>query len=184
MSETSAGIIIYHRTKEGPKFLLLYHGGRYWNFPKGKIGTRITRLHSSDPSKTSVKPSQMPLQGSRRITKESSFQAALREVREETGLSKRDLRFSNWFKSYDRFTFSRQGKKVFKTVTYYLAETSKKEIRLSDEHSGYGWFLYRDALKMLIYPNLKNTLKRAYDTIRGKRLSRGKQNPARPAHHL
>ncbi|MBI3114736.1 MAG: NUDIX domain-containing protein, partial [Candidatus Harrisonbacteria bacterium] len=33
----SAGIIIFRRTKEGLKYLLLYVGRGYWNFPKGKI---------------------------------------------------------------------------------------------------------------------------------------------------
>ena len=65
MKEISAGIIIYRKTLEGVKFLLLYHGGGYWNFPKGKIEAE-----------------------------EKSFQAALREIREETGLIKQDLKFT------------------------------------------------------------------------------------------
>lgn len=134
--EISAGIIIYRNTSEGKKFLLLYHGGRYWNFPKGKLDVG-----------------------------EKSFRAALREVREETGLSERDLKFKEFFKAYDRFVFMRQKQKVFKTVMYYLAETNEEEIKISKEHNGYGWFLYRDALRMLLYPNLKNNLKRAYTVI-------------------
>ncbi|MBI4033972.1 MAG: NUDIX domain-containing protein [Candidatus Brennerbacteria bacterium] len=152
MKETSAGVIIYRRTKEGPKFLLLYHGGRYWNFPKGKIEESGGR--------------------------ETAFRAALREVKEETGLSSHDLRLNNRFKSYDNYTFTKQGKKVFKTVIYYLAETNKKEIKISEEHSGWAWFLYRDALRFLIYGNLKNNLRRAYETVRGKSLRRRKENPA------
>ena len=35
--QISAGIVIYRRDKDGIKFLLLYHGGRYWNFAKGKL---------------------------------------------------------------------------------------------------------------------------------------------------
>ncbi|MBI4994923.1 NUDIX domain-containing protein, partial [Candidatus Peregrinibacteria bacterium] len=68
VKEISAGIIIYRKTSEGIKFLLLYHGGRYWNFPKGKLD-----------------------QG------EKSFRAALREVKEETGLSSNELRLKEWF---------------------------------------------------------------------------------------
>jgi len=41
--QVAAGIIIYQRTKDGPRFLLLYHGGRYWNFPKGKIENQETK---------------------------------------------------------------------------------------------------------------------------------------------
>ena len=144
MREISAGIIIYRRTKEGPKFLLLYHGGRYWNFPKGKIETEGER--------------------------ETAFKAALREVCEETGLSSRDLKFNNRFKTYDRFVFTREKNKIFKIVVYYLAETANPEVKISEEHSGYGWFSYRDAMRMLIHKNLKENLKRANDVIQGKGL--------------
>lgn len=153
MREISAGIIIYRRTKDGPKFLLLYHGNRYWNFPKGKIED----------------------QGG----KETPFKAALREVREETSLGERNLRVSKWFKVHDHFIYTRDKKKIFKIVIYYLAESNRKEVRISEEHSGYGWFLYKDALRLLIYGNLKNNLKKAYETIQGKSLSRYKKNPER-----
>lgn len=153
MREAAAGIIIYRKTNEGPKFLLLYHGGRYWNFPKGKI----------DESSG----------------KETTFRAALREVSEETSLSPRDLRLDSRFKSYDKYNFNQRGKKIFKTVAYYLAETSRDDIKISSEHSGYGWFLYKDALRMLIHNNLKNNLKRVYETIQGKGLRRDKKNTPR-----
>src|SRR5579863_10064232 len=29
--EISAGIVVFRRTPEGPRFLILYHGGEYWN---------------------------------------------------------------------------------------------------------------------------------------------------------
>ncbi|KKU94527.1 MAG: hypothetical protein UY26_C0001G0079 [Candidatus Jorgensenbacteria bacterium GW2011_GWA1_48_13] len=153
MREISAGIIIYRRTKDGPKFLLLYHGGRYWNFPKGKIGDKEAR--------------------------ETAFRAALREVREETGLSARDLRFNNRFKVYDRFIYTREKNKIFKIVVYYLAETRQGEIKISEEHSGFGWFLYRDALRMLIHKNLRENLKKANEIVQGKSLRRRKESPAR-----
>jgi len=46
MREISAGIIIYRRTLKGPKFLLLYHGNNYWNFPKGKIENAKSAPHT------------------------------------------------------------------------------------------------------------------------------------------
>ncbi|KKU91539.1 MAG: hypothetical protein UY23_C0001G0145 [Candidatus Jorgensenbacteria bacterium GW2011_GWA1_48_11] len=148
--ETAAGIVIYRRTKEGPKFLLLYHGGRYWNFAKGKIEAR-----------------------------EGSYDAAVREIKEETGLGRNELKFDPRFKVYDRFVFSREKQKVFKIVIYFLAETRQGQVRLSEEHNGYGWFLYKDAVRMLMYQNLKNNLKKAYDLIRGKSLSGDQKNPKR-----
>src|SRR3990172_9298603 len=109
--EISAGIIIYHKTKEGLKFLLLYHGGGYWNFPKGKIEAE-----------------------------EKSFQAAIREIKEETGLIRSDLKFVNNFKAHERFTFWKKtegrSQKVFKIVIFYLAETRKKAIKISETGEG------------------------------------------------
>lgn len=155
MREISAGIIIFRKTQEGPKFLLLYHGGKYWNFPKGKLEKE-----------------------------ESSYNAALREIREETGLGRPDLRFDNRFKAYDRFTFSKQKDKVFKTVVYFLAETRNPIVKISKEHHGYGWFLYRDGARMLMHENLKQNLKRAYDLIRGKSLQSRPPHPPWPSRHL
>lgn len=146
--EVSAGVIIYRRTNEGPKFLILYHGGSYWNFPKGALALG-----------------------------ERSFRAAIREVWEETGLGFRDLKFSERFRIEDHFTYVRNKQKIFKTVTYYLAETGNPYVRLhiksetapGEKHQGYGWFLYRDAVRILKAPNLRNSLKKAYDLILGKK---------------
>ncbi|MCL4404187.1 NUDIX domain-containing protein [Patescibacteria group bacterium] len=134
----SAGIIVYRRTPEGIKFLLLYHGGYYWNFPKGKLAEG-----------------------------EKSFKAALREVEEETGLKPKDLRFRDWFRVTDRFVFyTKEKERIPRLVIYYLAETQKQLITIVPrEHQGYAWFLYKDAMKMLKAPTLKRNLKRAYDTI-------------------
>ena len=118
--EISSGIIIFRRSPRGIRFLLLYHGGGYWNFPKGKIERE-----------------------------ERSFETALREVREETGLRPQDLRVLRNFRAHERYTFYRGKQKISKLVILYLAETRRSEIRVSHEHEGYGWFLYEEAKKTL-----------------------------------
>lgn len=118
--EISAGIIIYRKTIQGPKFLILYHGGGYWNFAKGKIESG-----------------------------ERSWQTAVREVKEETGLGLSDLKFRREFKTFDKFIFHREKEKIFKIVILYLAETSRSEVKLSEKHDGYGWFTYPEAMKIL-----------------------------------
>ncbi len=127
--EISAGIIIYRETEEGTKFLILYHGRGYWNFPKGKIESE-----------------------------ERSSQTALREIKEETGLRREDLKFEQYFKAYEKFTFWRKTggrtQKVFKIVIFYLAETRRKAIKISEmkegqPHEGFAWFTYREAMKIL-----------------------------------
>lgn len=145
--EISAGIIVYRRTEEGPKFLILYHGHNYWNFPKGKIESE-----------------------------EKSLAAALRETREETGLSGQDLRLVKNFKTYERFYFRRAGQPYFKIVIFYLAETSNPVIRVSKEHQGYAWFLYPEGRRILgRYRDSQRVLKHAYDFLRAK--SSGRRKP-------
>jgi len=140
MREISAGIIIYRKTPQGVKFLLLYHGRGYWNFPKGKIQSE-----------------------------EKSLQAALREVREETGLHPNDLKIAGDFKTYQKFSFwkklGNRNVKVFKIIILYLAETNKKIIDIRDPKTeneppeGFAWFSFREALKILSkYKNSQRTL--------------------------
>lgn len=134
----SAGIIIFRRTKDGVKFLLLYHGRNYWNFPKGKLESE-----------------------------ERSHQAAVREVREETGLKISDLRFVGNFKEHERFFFRRGKENVMKVVILYLAETKNPNIVVSDEHEGYGWFTFSEAGRLLSkYHDNAEILKRAYNFLR------------------
>ena len=172
--EISAGFIVFRRTAEGLKFLLLYHGHNYWNFPKGKIESE-----------------------------EKSLEAAFRETKEEAGLAKQELRMAKNFKVYQKFSFRRrfdrpgsprpnkeqimvrpirltQGgrgspqeeepQNIFKIVIFYLAETRNPRIRISSEHQGYAWFLYPEAMKMMSrYRGSQKMLKQAYDYIRNVR---------------
>ncbi len=145
MREISAGLIIYKRGvdrkgKKELKYLLLYHGRNYWNFPKGKLEQN-----------------------------ERSFQAALREAGEETGIPARVLKVEKNFKVTDKFVFQREMEKVFKIVIFFLAESHQSEVRLSCEHEGYGWFLYRDALRVLKHQNSIIILKKANDFLNQKR---------------
>lgn len=144
MREISAGIIAYRKTAEGPRFLILYHGHNYWNFPKGKIESE-----------------------------EKSFQTAIREVREETGLTRNDLRFDESFKTSENFTFWRNKEKIHKTIVFYLAETTQQRIKLPEQtdvegekHEGYGWFTYKEALKVLVKEDSQRVLKQAHNFLR------------------
>lgn len=147
IKEISAGIIIYRKTEEGLKFLILYHGRGYWNFPKGKIEFE-----------------------------EKSFQTAVREVMEETGLSRSDLKFNQFFKVYERFNFWRKienkSQKIFKTVIFYLAETKKKAVKISEikegqPQEGFAWFSYREAMNVLSkHKDSQRVLRQAHETLK------------------
>lgn len=136
----SAGFIVYRKTKEGPKFLLLYRGRGVWDMPRGRME-----------------------QGER------SLGTAFREVQEETGLRRGDLQLQKDFKRvYEKFPyFSREGKRMFKIIIFYLAETKKTQIKLSFEHEGYGWFTLNEAKKHLTrYKVRQDLLKKAWDYIK------------------
>lgn len=140
--EITTGIIVFRKTKEGTKFLVLYHGHRYWNFPKGHIENE-----------------------------EQSLEAAFRETFEETGLKQEELRLVRNFKTYERFTFRRAGQSVYKIVILYLAQTNNPIIKISKEHQGYGWFLYEDAKHILgKHKDSQRVIQQAYDHLtRGSR---------------
>ncbi len=152
--EFSSGFVIYYQRQREIYFLLLYHGGRYWSFPKGHIEKN-----------------------------EDSLTAALREVEEETGL-KRDKLMIKKFKGYDRFHFKTKYGRIFKLVTYRLARSKTMKITISKEHKGYGWFTFKEAQRMLIYQNQKNLLKSAYEVIQPKSHRRRQENTPRPGENL
>ncbi|NCN52956.1 NUDIX domain-containing protein [Candidatus Wolfebacteria bacterium] len=144
MKEISAGIIIYKRMKDrdgkiDTKYLLLYHGRGYWNFPKGKL--------EKD---------------------ERGYQAAFREVEEETSIPAKALKLEKNFKVADKYVFYKEKEKVSKVVMFFLAQTSVDDVTLSEEQEGYGWFLYKDAIKLLKHKNSKNILKSANNHLRRK----------------
>lgn len=138
--QTVAGFVVCRTTEEGPKYLLLYRRGTYWNFPKGKFEEG-----------------------------ENDLSAALRELREETGLQEQDLKIVPGFKTQLRYNFRIGDERIYDTVVLYLAETEKAEVVISPrEHSGFAWVLFADAMKMVgaKYVGTKRVLKQAHDFLR------------------
>ncbi len=124
MREISAGAVLYKKNKDETRFLLLYHGGDYWNFPKGKMNR-----------------------------KESEQDTALREIEEETGIARSCIRILPQFHRIQRYIYRFQGKTIYKIVVFFLAEILRGEVHISEEHDGFGWFLHKDARKMLKHKN-------------------------------
>ncbi|HLC86591.1 MAG TPA: NUDIX domain-containing protein [Candidatus Nanoarchaeia archaeon] len=86
-----------------------------------------------------------------------------REVKEETGLT--NLKFIKGFKETIKWFYRKDGMLISKEATYFLAETSSKEIKLSKEHDGYRWCIYEEALKLIKFENTRNILNKAREFL-------------------
>lgn len=124
-------------TKERREYLVLHYEAGHWDFPKGH------------------------LEG-----EETEEIAAKREVYEETGLTIESFvpgyreQTAFWFWSYPEVPGGKSHR-TKKIVTFFLAETTERDVRLSDEHTGYVWLTYQDAIKLVTYDNARNLIKRA-----------------------
>jgi hypothetical protein len=73
------------------------------------------------------------------------------------------------FRAYERFYFKIGNQGIYDTVILFLAETHKADIRIEPrEHSGYGWFLYHDAVNVIgkKYGDTRKVLKQASDYLK------------------
>jgi len=136
LREKTIGIIAFKHEGKGIRYLLLHHGGQYWNFPKG-----------------------------RQEGLETELDAALRELEEETGVAEVNIidGFKDEY-DYDFDSEIRDGvkEKVYKKAIFFLGEVKEAEIKISDEHIDFGWFDYETALKRLFYQEGQNSLKKAH----------------------
>jgi bis(5'-nucleosidyl)-tetraphosphatase len=130
IEETSAGIVLFR--KEGSKilFLLLHYPSGHWDFVKGKMEKG-----------------------------ESTHETAIREAREETGIT--DITFLENFEEWIKYDFQYQGELVHKKVVFFLAETKTKEVTISHEHLGYTWMDYNTSMEKTTFDNAKTVLTRA-----------------------
>ncbi|MEF8846899.1 MAG: bis(5'-nucleosyl)-tetraphosphatase [Candidatus Paceibacterota bacterium] len=95
---------------------------------------------------------------------ETIKETAIREAKEETTIT--DLNFKEGFKEWIKYFYKREGKKFFKIVTYFLAETKQEEVEISHEHVGYKWLPYEQALKQVTFDNAKQILKAAHQFLK------------------
>jgi len=146
--EKSVGAVVFRREKNKISYLLLRHPNargkidQYWNFPKGHV------------------------------EKGETWEDTLRrETWEETGIKSLKIipDFYVWNKYFyraigrerEKRKKSKVGINIFKIVTYYLAETKSKIIKLSHEHEDYKWLEYKKALDFLTYKQTKKVLEKA-----------------------
>ncbi len=133
-NEKSAGCVLFQIDQGIIRYLLLRYGLGHWGFPKGNIEVG-----------------------------EKEQDAGIREVQEETGISK--ILLIDNFREKVHYIYKRQGKTIHKEVVYFLAKSNEKKVTLSFEHSEYKWLCYEDSLKQLSFENAKTVLMKANQRI-------------------
>ncbi len=116
----SAGVVVLHWHRDHYRYLLL-RAYNYWDFPKGIVEAN-----------------------------ESPFEAAAREVEEETAITELNFRWGTCF--YETPPYN-HGRKI---ARYYVADTPDSSIHLPvnpelgrPEHSEYRWVTRQQAWKMV-----------------------------------
>ena len=95
---------------------------------------------------------------------ETSQETAERETREETGLN--GIAFIPGFKETERYAYVLKKEKILKFVVWFLAQSKKKRVRISWEHSGAAWLPYDKAYRQIFYSGSKRLLKKAEDFLK------------------
>jgi len=144
--EKSAGAIIFRKEKGKIFYLLLHYPG----------ASHRAKKDYWDFPKGHVEKG------------EKEIETVKREVFEETGL--KDIKILDGFKETIKYFFKWQGKNVLKFVTFYLAETKEKEVKISFEHIGYEWLPFEKAKERLSFKNAKEILEKANQFLRAKLL--------------
>ncbi len=133
--EFSAGGIVYKKEEDGIYVLLIRVKNR-WSFPKGNIEKG-----------------------------ESKEEAALREVKEETGIEGE----IEDFVGEEEYWYQLHGEKIHKFVYFYLMKYKGGEIKPQKEEINEAKFVKIDeALKILTYDTDRILLKRAIEILKKK----------------
>tara|TARA_B100000686_G_scaffold32432_1_gene33891 strand:+ start:1058 stop:1480 length:423 start_codon:yes stop_codon:yes gene_type:complete len=95
---------------------------------------------------------------------EKEEETVKRELFEETGIN--SLQIHRGFNEKVEYNYYKKNRKVHKIVSYYLAETDQKEIKLSDEHLDSKWSDYEDLMKLITFENSREILKKGNELIK------------------
>jgi bis(5'-nucleosidyl)-tetraphosphatase len=129
-SERSAGIVLFREDSGKKLFLLLHYPSGHWDFVKGRIEKG-----------------------------EQEKEAAIREAREETGIT--DVEFIEGFEEKIHYAYQYDKKLVKKEVVFFLGKTKTSAVIISDEHLDHVWLEYDLAYTKTTYQNAKNLLQKS-----------------------
>ncbi|MDN7013210.1 NUDIX domain-containing protein [Methanoculleus sp. FWC-SCC3] len=135
--ERSCGAVVVRRDAD-LQYLILQYGAGHWDLVKG---------HG--------------------IRGESEEETVLRELEEETGITRAE--FVPGFREEVHYFFQRQAHTVYKEVVYYLIETPEEEVTISDEHIDYRWLSYNEALQTITFGNSRRVVEGAHEHLKVRR---------------
>ena len=99
-----------------------------------------------------------------RIEKEEDERtAALREVREETGL---EVAIVEGWREVDDYWYQLKGQRVHKQAVFFVAQALSRESKISWEHEEMAWLPFEAALERLKFAGLKELLTSANEFVR------------------
>lgn len=137
-NDQSMGVIVFFQFPRSVKYLIIKHKKGHWSFPKGHAEKGETKLET-----------------------------ALRELEEETGVTKIQLiKKSVLLKEAYKFT-NGKGVKILKKVDYFIAEAKNKKVKIDyKEVTNFKWCTYKVGLEKITFEESKSTLKKADKIIR------------------
>ncbi len=157
-TEHSAGFVIFRRERGVRKYLLLYKKSseiyaESWGFPKGHLDKN-----------------EFDLAAARRETAEEAGITKVRQVKGFKETSKYYFKRKKSHRDFLRLTASRlrnsEGELVSKTITWFLGETKQKAVKVSWEHAGFEWLVYKRAVTRLTYKSERTILENAEKFLR------------------
>ncbi|MFP4001387.1 MAG: bis(5'-nucleosyl)-tetraphosphatase [Candidatus Natronoplasma sp.] len=135
LEEVSAGVVVY-REDEPIKYLLLHYPAGHWDFPKGHVEEG-----------------------------ESMEETALRELREETGITEEEVKLEEGFRETIDYLYKKKGELSHKKVIFFLGKTDKEKVTISEEHQGYLWAPYEKAKQKVTFMNARKLLDKSQDFL-------------------
>lgn len=127
------GVIVFYKFPRSIKYLIIKHRKGHWAFPKGHADKGETKLET-----------------------------ALRELKEETGVSKIELLNKKVLLSEEYKFTDRKGVKILKKVDYFIAEAKNKKVKIDfNEVTNFRWATVKAGMEKVTFGESKSILKKA-----------------------